>query len=229
MALQRRLSLVVNEFIVVMTVVAMTMTVTGWGNNYELGALLVEAGWANLKFFTVLSNLLSGVASAVYVACVLRAGSARGDGQGASQAVPRSVAVLKLAGTASVTLTFITVVVLFKIMWGIEGLFLGANLWYHLVLPVAAVVCFCFLDVDARVSLRDAFVATIPMVLYGVGYYANILVNGRGVPPHSNDWYGFASWGMEWAPVVFIVMFVATLLPALCLVGVHRLCTTPRS
>ena len=227
--LQRMLSIAVNGFIVVMTAVALVMTITGWGIGPDPGVLTIGPGWGNLRYFTVLSNILSGVASAIYLACVLRAGGLHaGVPAAGGQGVSSAVSVLKLAGTVSVTLTFLTVVVLFKAMWGIEGLFRGPNLWFHLVLPLAAIACFCFLDVDAHVRLRDAFAATIPMVLYSIGYYANILVNGLGTPPHSNDWYGFASWGLEWAPVVFAVMFAATLLPALCLVGLHRLCAQGR-
>lgn len=192
------------------------MTLTGWGNTYESDAQLVTQSWENLKYFTVLSNLLSGIASAIYIFFTLREKSGN---------LPGPVATLKLAGTTSVALTFFTVVVLFRLLWGLHGLFMGANLWYHLVLPIAAMISTAVFETNLTFKLRDAFVATIPMVLYGAAYYVNIVLNGMGEGPNSNDWYGLAAAGLQWAPVVFVTMFAGTFVMALALYCVHNKCT----
>ena len=41
-----------------------------------------------------------------------------------------------------------------------------------------------------------------------------LLVNGLGAPGHTNDWYGFAQWGIERMPIVFAVMVVVVWLIA---------------
>ena len=118
-----------------------------------------------------------------------------------------------------------TVVVLFRLLWGLHGMFQGANFWYHLVLPIAAMLGTSMLETNLAFKVRDVFVATIPMVLYGAAYYVNILVNGMGEGPNSNDWYGLASAGLQWAPAVFAAMFAGTLTMAFALYFVHKKCT----
>ena len=213
---RQRLSIACNVFIAVFTVVALVMMLSGWGTVTNPEVHLEAEGLENLKFFTVLSNLLAGIASAVYAWMLVRMPHD-------NRPVPHVVATLKLAGATSVGLTFLTVVVLFSIIWGLDGMFLGANFWFHLVLPIASIVALCILDTRLGLRLRDALVATLPMIIYGLAYYANILVNGMGEGSTSNDWYGLASAGLQWAPVVFAIMFVTTLLLAFALYAANRL------
>ena len=212
---RRRLSIACNVFIAVFTAVALFMMLSGWGAVTNPEVHLEAEGLENLKFFTVLSNLLAGTASAAYAWVLARSPQA-------GRPVPRAVSVLKLAGAASVGLTFLTVVVLFSMIWGLGGMFLGANLWFHLVLPIASMVALCTLDAGLDLRPRDVLLATLPMAVYGVAYYVNILVNGMGEGPTSNDWYGLASAGLQWAPIVFAAMFAATLLVALVLYAANR-------
>lgn len=216
LTLRQKFAIACNVFIVIFTLVAWTMTVTGWGLQRSPDAVLMAQGFENLKYFTVLSNLFSGIASALYIIAVLRAA-------GNKTQVGHWISVLKLAATVSVALTFLVVVVLFTLIWRLRGMFWGANIWFHLTLPLAALFSTCVLETDLTLRARDTFLATLPMVLYGMYYYANILINGRGEAPHSNDWYGFASWGMEWAPVVFVIVFTVTLLVALLIYTANRL------
>ena len=40
----------------------------------------------------------------------------------------------------------------------------------------------------------------------------------RGIPyPYTNDWYGFTAWGVQFMPVVFLVMLLATWLFAIAI------------
>ena len=61
-------ALVCSVFIVVMCAVAFGMMINNTGEK-----MLQVYGLENLKFFTVLSNLLLGMVSAVYAACTARA------------------------------------------------------------------------------------------------------------------------------------------------------------
>ena len=117
-----------------------------------------------------------------------------------------------------------TVVVLFTVVWGLSGMFNGANLWFHLVLPLVSIVEFCALDTACRLRFAATFAGVVPTALYGIGYYANIIANGVGKWPDTNDWYGFLSFGgMDSAPAVFAAMLVATWLIALVIWGANRL------
>ena len=204
-------SIACNAFVAVMTVVAFVLMTVGWGSEH---AVLNSTGVENLKYFTVLSNLLSGVACAVLAVALVRTGGH----------APLWMYVLKLAATTAVSVTFLTVVVLFMGVWGLGGMFNGANFWFHLVLPLVAIVGFCALDTACALRFRATFAGMLPTALYGIGYYANIIANGVGEWPDSNDWYGFLSFGgLEAAPAVFAAMLVASWLIALVVWGVNRL------
>ncbi|MCR4688956.1 MAG: hypothetical protein K5745_05310, partial [Saccharofermentans sp.] len=68
--------------------------------------------------------------------------------------------------------------------------------------------------------------AAVPTLLYGIGYAANILINGMGDAwPYSNDFYGFLNWG--WG--VGIGIFIGVTLLAFILAVIFRAIVNKRS
>ena len=61
------------------------------------------------------------------------------------------------------------------------------------------------------------FFTVLSNLLFGIVYCANILINGVGQAPYTNDWYGFTMWGVQFMPVVFLVMLLATWLFAIAI------------
>ena len=206
-----RRSLAMNTAIVVLTAFAWSQMMFGWGWEH---APLSGLGLSTLKYFTIQSNLLSAVVSAACVAFYLR-----NDGQ----PLPDWLHGMRLVATTAVMLTFLTVeAFLAPVMYGYPSMHAGANLWFHLVLPLMAAVGFYVFEADRPLSPRWVFAALIPVALYGVGYAANILINGVGTPGHTNDWYGFAQWGLARIPLVFAVMATVVLPIAFCLRAVNQ-------
>lgn len=198
-----RWAIALNAAIVVLCAVAWCQMVFGWGWEH---APLSGLGLSSLKYFTIQSNLLSALVSAACVSCLVR-----GDGR----SVPDWLHGLRLVTTTGVALTFVTVeAFLAPALYGYASMHAGANLWFHLVLPLLATASFCLVEADRPLPLRWTLASLVPMVLYGVGYCANLLVNGLGAPGHTNDWYGFAQWGIERMPIVFAVMVVVVWLIA---------------
>lgn len=190
-----RWAIALNAAIVVLCAFAWCQMVFGWGWEY---APLSGLGLSSLKYFTIQSNLLSAVVSAACVVFYLRK---------PDKPLPDWLHGMRLVVTTGVTLTFITVeVFLAPMMYGYPSMHAGANLWFHLVLPLMAVVSFCAFEANRPISVRWALVSLVPTALYGVGYTANLLVNGIGTPEATNDWYGFAQWGLGRTPIVFAVM-----------------------
>ena len=164
---------------------------------------LTATGLYSLKFFTVLSNLLLGAASlvyAVYLVRYLRSGLI----------VPKWAHLLKFAGTVAVTVTLMTVLLFLGPTMGYPAMFAGVNLWLHGILPVLGIVEFVFLDTQRGLSFKESLFGVVPVVIYGIFYYGNILVNGVGVRPNTNDWYGFSLLGEQFIPVVLAIMLLAT-------------------
>lgn len=206
-----KLAIASNVFVAIMTAVAWGLMLVGWGSE---GQPLSSTGLENLKYFTVLSNVFSGIVSGVFAWNLVRT----------SGRPKRALCVLKLTATTCVGLTFVTVVGLFCIIFGLGGMFLGANFWFHLVLPLISMIEFCLLDPCVGLTRRSPRKACIPVALYAICYYTNILINGVGEWPDTNDFYGFTSWGMQFAPIVLIIMMLATLLIATILRKINRAC-----
>lgn len=192
---RRCLSLVLNLLIFIVVLAA-------WGRmafRLDGNGVLSATGLWSLRYFTVLSNLLQGAASLAYAACLAHA--LRG-GRG----VPHGVALLKYAGTVSVGLTFLTVMLFLGPVFGYPGMFRGANFWFHLAVPLAAALDFCLLDREGTFSLRESPLAVLPMALYGAGYVGNIARHGVA----GNDWYGFLAGGPGWGAVIAAVILFGT-------------------
>ena len=58
--------------------------------------------------------------------------------------------------------------------------------------------------------IKESLVGVLPVLVYGAFYYGNILLNGVGERPYTNDWYGFTLFGEQFMPVVLAVMLLAT-------------------
>lgn len=146
------------------------------------GALSVE-GLQSLRYFTVLSNLLQG---GVSLACLCDVDVGR----------------WKYISAVSVALTFFVVLLLLGPAYGYGSMYIGANLWFHLILPILSMVNFMIVDREGAFSLRDSLFTLIPMLAYSLFYVGNLLVNGvRG-----NDWYGFAKRGPQSAVAAFLII-----------------------
>ncbi|MCR5230751.1 MAG: hypothetical protein K6D03_11555 [Solobacterium sp.] len=163
----------------------------------EKGKLL-EHGLRCLKYFTVLSNLLAMLVTAadVIFLSVTPAGTQ----------LPAVLSYLNFMAAVSVGLTFMTVMVYLGRLYGYAEMLKGPNFHLHLSAPLLTVFCFLFFLPLSQITFAGTFIATLPMILYGIWYLANLLVNGT----ENNDWYGFARGGMKTMPVVYAAMFLFT-------------------
>jgi len=195
-------ALALSVFIAIMMPVAWCMLMLSRSD-----IALTAVGLYSLKYFTVLSNLLLAVASLVYAVCLVRF-------MRSGARVPHWAYLLKYAGTVATTVTLMTVLLFLGPTLGYPLMFVGGNLWLHLIIPVAGIVEFVFFDVQYSLSFKEMLVGVVPTLLYGIAYCANILINGVGTFPNTNDWYGFTMWGVQYMPVVLAAMLLATWLLA---------------
>ena len=155
---------------------------------------LSTGGFQNLRYFTVLSNLLQGGVSLAYV-------------------FGRKTGRWKYAATVSVALTFFVVLLFLGPAYGYDSMYTGANFWFHLVVPVLAMVDFLIFDREDTFSIRDSFFTMIPMLAYSSFYIGNLLLNGV----KRNDWYGFAKGGPLSAVMAFLIILATNWVIALLL------------
>ena len=175
-----------------MNIVIVLLVITGviiMINSKASATGLTESGWANLKFYTVLSNVFAGMVDLAQIIMDLTG--------------RRYLKVLKLSSAAAVALTFLVIAGFFGPLYGWLKLYQGSNLLFHLIVPVLCVIEFIFSGDDTELGMRHCIIASLSTVIYGFAYLINILINGKGVWPESNDWYGFLNWGFGTGLVIF--------------------------
>ena len=166
----------------------------GWTLTFvTVSEILCVIGFENLKFFTVLSNLFEGLVSLLWIITYT---VTKGK-------TFRWLEILKYIAAVSVFVTFTVVLVFLVPLYGVLGMYKNANLLFHLIIPLIAVVEAMFLS-DSDFSWKENLLVMIPPVLYGVGYLVNILVNGIGLGSETNDFYAFLTWGYPVGVLIFV-------------------------
>ena len=189
----------VLEILVVLTTIGswMRMYLTGGGS------LLSSRGLMSLKYYTTLSNIFAGIAAVIMIVVLARTKSGK---------VPVWAALTKFASAVTVSVTFLVTLFFLAPTMGIGGLYKGELMFMHAVGPVLTVVSF-FMNRDLpEMKPSSALWATLPTILYGGVYSANIMLNGVGSGMNTNDWYGFAAAGVHTVPFVYALMVLLTYL-----------------
>ncbi len=180
---KQTIRLILNAFMLVIVLAAwLMMAITG------NAGLLSGFGLKSLRYFTVLSNLFAGLCAGLWLKN--------------RKSSPQRVEGLKFVAGISVFLTFTVVVGFLAPLYGFAKMYTGANLWFHLLVPLMAVFELIFLS-EERYSKKTLRMTMLPPLIYGIFYLANILINGIGAWPNSNDWYGFLNWGYPAGMLIF--------------------------
>ena len=195
---RQKASLVLDIIIAVMVFYAWARMIFQWGDNGTISA----GGFRNLRYFTVLSNLLMAAASILNIVYTIIA-------RKLNKEVPSWVSKLKYAGASAVALTLLVVLLFLWPVFHVPGLYSGANLFMHLIVPLIGGLSFV-LGGNGKIGFKDSFISVVPMLIYGIWYIGNNLINGIGEWPDTNDWYGFLSWG--WIPglIIFALLILMT-------------------
>ena len=206
-----KLSMITNLATVILTVYAWYLMLTSRTGN----GMLASVGLSSLKYFTVLSNLFAGIMSVIWLAALIRSLKTGAE-------ISERLQVLKLASATAVGLTFLTVLVFLGRIYGYRSMYVGANLWFHLIVPVTGMAEFTLLETYKKIPVRYAFLSALTSLIYGIGYLVNILINGVGIWPDTNDWYGFLNWGYAVGIAIFAVIVIMNFGSALLLRGVNN-------
>ena len=202
---------------------------------------LVRNGLGSLKYFTMLSNIFVGVMAVAWLVSIQKGAGAgksgieiaaesgkanagkSGNNNGTAPSFKASdrVEIIKYIAAASVGLTCATVLFFLGPIYGYPAMFEGFNLPLHLINPVVAILEIIFLS-DVKYTRRDNLLVIIPPFLYGLGYIANILINGIGQWPDTNDWYFFFHWGYPVGALIYVVLLTVTWLIGLLIRKLQR-------
>ncbi len=196
----------VLTFILVTISVVSFFTEGGEGN-------MTSGGTSCFRYFTIDSNILAALCCLLHAAFTLRFVLF-------DKPVPSFVSVLKFAGTAAVTLTFLTVVLFLGPIMGYGMMFAGVVLFLHLICPVLCFVSFCFFDEKQKMPPRFDLIGVIPAFVYGTLYMTMVIFVGQSAGGWE-DFYHFNIGGFWY--LTFVVMMIATYLISFAILKLQKL------
>jgi len=167
------------------------------------------ATWTTFKYFTTDSNivlLIASIISAIYIGLYWA---------GKVKKIPQWEYIVKLIAVVSTTLTMF--VTLFMLLPGAiatkafipAALYLGSNLFMHLICPLVGIVGFLLFENRNDVKLVKTLYCLIPLIIYCIFYLAMAYThqNPDGTFMKGYDWYKFCSIGRPYAtPFILIGM-----------------------
>lgn len=213
-----KISLAINIIIVILTIFASVIMFTGF--KFMPGGYKLESTKLGmLRLFTVQSNMFMGIVSAIFAFKEIQILL------GKKEEISTKMYVLKLMSTTAVGLTFATVFGYLGIIvpGGIVELLKNSNLFFHLIIPLLAMIVFITLERTDKVKFKYTLFGLIPTLLYGIFYATNVLIhieNGKVDPLY--DWYWFVQGGVWQMAIVIPLMLVVTYVITLILWRINR-------
>ena len=177
--------LIFNVLILITSIIGTVMMFM----NTDSDAGLMVAGLENLKFFTVLSNIFCGIVAVVRLVCFLLR--------------KRLPIIFKMMSASAVGLTFLIIAAFLQPLYPDLNLYERGNLYFHLIVPLLAMAEFLIIRGKEKIPFKYAFYCAALSLAYGTFYLVNILINGVGTWPETNDWYGFLNWGFPVGIAIF--------------------------
>ena len=186
------LALISAAAVVICVCAGVTMNLTTiYDENFD------HMGIRTFCMFTVNSNILEAVALALVLPYTV-------DGlRKNNYHLPNWIVVLNLIGATGVTLTFLVSLFLLAPVKGFVLIFTGSRFFLHGVCPSLAIIAFCFFISDHRITRKEAWLALIPTIIYGIVYFIMVVVIGEQNGGW-NDFYGFATRLPVWIPLLAI-------------------------
>lgn len=135
------------------------------------------------KYFTVDSNVLCALSSLVWLPFGFRE-------MFTGRKIPHAVNVLRLSGTAAVTVTFLGVMIILGPPQGYRYSFLRENLFMHLLVPVISILSLTLFERPKDLRFHSALAAGIFPAVYMV-FYVCLLEKHR-----ITDFYGLKAYGV---------------------------------
>ena len=201
---KRYLNLFFNFLIVVLVLISIYLMIT------TSDGIIKGSKLKALKYFTVQSNIFMGISAFISLFYLLFK----------KDRYPTWVTILKLISTTCLTLTFLTVLAYLAPLMGINMVFLGANLYMHLFIPVVSIFTFIFIEPKVDLKFKWNFFSMIPSGTYGTIYIICLTAFNDFGNIDGWDWYAFGTYGLG---VGFIMLIGLNLVALGSSIGLYLL------
>ena len=177
---KKYLNLFINLFIVFLVAISIYLMIT------TSDGIIKGSKLKALKYFTVQSNIFMGISSLISLYYLLFK----------KDIYPTWVVILKLISTTCLTLTFLTVIGYLAPLMGLFNVFIGANLYMHLFIPVVSIISFIFIEPKIELKFKWNFFSMIPSGTYGTIYIICLIAFNDFGNIDGWDWYAFGTYGL---------------------------------
>ncbi len=179
--MQKKSALILDIAIVIFVIFALILMMTA-----KTDGSLSSRGLSAFKYYTVQSNVFCAIASLVMIIFTMIRKNSE---------IPDWLYVLQLTGTTVVTVTFLVVVGFLGPVYGYQNMYLRANLWFHLIVPVIGMIKMLFIRPKRYYPFSITLWGILPTFLYGAVYSVINAVGWTGKSNPETDIYGFLFWG----------------------------------
>lgn len=162
-----------------------------------------------LKFFTVDSNILMGIASLIFLYYDFLIISKK------KKEIPTIVYNIKHIATVGVILTFLVTVFYLAPFseYSYFAFFKNSNLFFHLIVPILSFITYIFFEKNNnKQNKRIIILGMIPMIIYSCFYITNYLIHLGSSSMKDYDWYNFIGNGVISGVISISVMYFLTYL-----------------
>ncbi len=196
-AINSWLNLILSAFIIIVVFVIIVINILAKPNE-----LVEEVGAKTFRMFTVLSNMLVGIACAMSIPFAV-------DGiRQKNYHLPRWIVNLIYTSVTCITLTFLISLCILSPNVGFMWVMLSnTNLFLHTIIPVTAIILFLFINTYHTIKFKTTFIAIIPIVSYALIYLVFAIIIGED-DGGWRDHYHFNEL-MPWYFVFIIIMAIA--------------------
>lgn len=167
----------------------------------------------DMKYFTLLSNLFMGIMAIIMFSILAQ------NIWGKRKTIHKGFLIADLVMTASVTVTMLTAVffLLPVALANSDNLKLtasqmigGSQLFFHILIPTISIIAFISFVNTQQIKLVETLYVLIPVVVYSIFYMCVALTHidpETHIPPIEYDWYFFCQAGLQYVPIVVIMMY----------------------
>ena len=161
---------------------------------------LTDRGFSVFKFFTFQSNIFMGVIALIYAIFQLLIILNKKD------KLPHVLLVFNHVAVTAVSLTFLIVIFFLAPGYGFDKMYRNANLFFHGIVPLVAMVNFMFLEKECKIKFIETLFSIIPSLSYGIVYFI-VVAATNGYGDINIDFYMFGANG----PLIGALNFIAVM------------------
>lgn len=186
-------NIITNSIIVALMIVAVLLMFFG-----EAG-VLASSRWSAFKYFTIQSNVFTGLASLASLIYLL---------VNKDKEYPGWLAIVKLVSVTSVGVTFVVVMTYLGAIYGYPFLFKNANLFLHGIIPVLAIVFYAIFEPKMKLRFTLNLYSLLPVTIYGIIYLINVAAKNDYGNYKGADWYAFGTYGLGIGVLCLMIIIV---------------------